>query len=149
MSKEAALRAMREARYNARSAGSATASTPVKPAARLAKAPSAEPDAPASPADALCGHRSMNGRTCTREHGHAAKSHRYSSRRPSRPLLRRAHPDACPENELSGTVTAPDGSVKKSLPLSSTTMKAGKSSTSIFQTASMPSSGYSSTSTRT
>ena len=33
---------------------------------------------------------------------------------------------------------------KKSLPLSSTTMKAGKSSTSIFQTASMPSSGYSS-----
>jgi len=36
---------------------------------------------------------------------------------------------------------------KKSLPLSSTTMKAGKSSTSIFQTASIPSSGYSSTST--
>ena len=36
---------------------------------------------------------------------------------------------------------------KKSLPLSSTTMKAGKSCTSIFQTASMPSSGYSSTST--
>ena len=38
-------------------------------------------------------------------------------------------------------------SAKKSLPLSSTTMKAGKSSTSIFQTASMPSSSYSSTST--
>ena len=38
-------------------------------------------------------------------------------------------------------------SAKKSLPLSSTTMKAGKSSTSIFQTAYMPSSGYSSTST--
>ena len=38
-------------------------------------------------------------------------------------------------------------SAKKSLPLSSTTMNAGKSSTSIFQTASMPSSGYSSTST--
>ena len=38
-------------------------------------------------------------------------------------------------------------SAKKSLPLSSTTMKAGKSSTSIFHTASMPSSGYSSTST--
>lgn len=36
------------------------------------------PDAPASPAEALCGHRSMNGRTCTREQGHAAKSHRYS-----------------------------------------------------------------------
>ncbi|NYG60762.1 hypothetical protein BJ980_003685 [Nocardioides daedukensis] len=26
----------------------------------------------------LCGHRSMNGRTCTREKGHSAKSHRYS-----------------------------------------------------------------------
>ncbi len=38
-------------------------------------------------------------------------------------------------------------SLKKSLPLSSTTMKAGKSSTSIFQIASMPSSGYSSSST--
>ena len=38
-------------------------------------------------------------------------------------------------------------SAKKSLPLSSTTMKAGKSTTSIFQTASMPSSGYSRTST--
>ena len=38
-------------------------------------------------------------------------------------------------------------SLKKSLPLSSHTMKAGKSSTSIFQMASMPSSGYSSTST--
>jgi len=36
---------------------------------------------------------------------------------------------------------------KKSLPLSSTTMKAGKSSTSIFQTASIPSSSYSSTET--
>src|SRR6187200_446944 len=36
---------------------------------------------------------------------------------------------------------------KKSLPLSSTTTKAGKSSTSIFQIASIPSSGYSSTST--
>ena len=49
---------------------------------------------------------------------------------------------------MSGTVTAPDGSVKKSLPLSSTTMNAGKSSTSIFQTASMPSSSYSSTDDR-
>ena len=35
---------------------------------------------------------------------------------------------------------------KKSFPLSSTTMKAGKSTTSIFHTASIPSSGYSSTS---
>ncbi len=44
--------------------------------------------------------------------------------------------------------TGPDGSAKKSFPLSSTTMNAGKSRTSICQTASMPSSGYSSTSTR-
>ncbi len=36
---------------------------------------------------------------------------------------------------------------KKSLPLSSTTMKAGNFSTSIFQTASIPNSGYSKTST--
>ena len=38
-------------------------------------------------------------------------------------------------------------SLKKSLPLSSTTMKAGKFSTSIRQIASIPSSGYSSVST--
>ena len=62
MSKEAALRAMREARYAERSARPA-------PAAKQADA---------KPADALCGHRSMNGRTCTRETGHAAKNHRYS-----------------------------------------------------------------------
>ena len=38
-------------------------------------------------------------------------------------------------------------SAKKSFPLSSTTMNAGKFSTSIFHTASIPSSSYSSTST--
>src|SRR5262245_9315781 len=38
-------------------------------------------------------------------------------------------------------------SLKKSLPLSSTMMKAGKSTTSMRQIASMPSSGYSTTST--
>ncbi len=38
-------------------------------------------------------------------------------------------------------------SAKRSLPLSSMTMKAGKSTTSIFQTASMPSSGNSTSST--
>ena len=38
-------------------------------------------------------------------------------------------------------------SLKKSLPLSSTTMKAGKSTTSIRQIASMPSSAYSTVST--
>ncbi len=82
MSKEAALRAMREARHDQRSARSATPSAPVEPVARPAKAKEKEkaPRTDASPAatDALCGHRSMNGRTCTREQGHAAKNHRYS-----------------------------------------------------------------------
>ena len=82
MSKEAAVRAMREARYRERSAApapaaSASASTPAKPAARPAKKPASSAAAPAPATAALCGHRSMNGRTCTREHGHAAKSHRY------------------------------------------------------------------------
>jgi hypothetical protein len=45
--------------------------TPAEPAAKVAKAAT-----PAS--DGLCGHRNMSGRTCTREHGHSAKSHRYS-----------------------------------------------------------------------
>ena len=48
---------------------------------------------------------------------------------------------------VSTGVCGPVTSAKKSLPLSSTTMNAGKSRTSIRQTASMPSSGYSSTST--
>ena len=76
------MRAMREARYNERSTGSAAASTPTRRAVRPAKGREASTGAStasaASPTDALCGHRSMNGRTCTRELGHAAKSHRYS-----------------------------------------------------------------------
>jgi hypothetical protein len=80
MSKEAALRAMREARYNARpEAGAAAprrAARPTQPRAAERAAPASPTEAPSG--DALCGHRSMNGRTCTREHGHAAKSHRYS-----------------------------------------------------------------------
>ena len=51
----------------------------------------------------------------------------------SRPLQLRS--DTAPQPRFS--------SLKKSLPLSSTTMKAGKSTTSIRQIASMPSSGYS------
>jgi hypothetical protein len=78
MSKEAAQRAMREARYSESSAGSAAAATPARPAVRPARAAAANTVASASPTDALCGHRSMSGRTCTREQGHAAKSHRYS-----------------------------------------------------------------------
>ncbi len=52
----------------------------------------------------------------------------------------------CPVSNHQSRNQIPN-SAKKSLPLSSITMKAGKSSTSIFQTASMPSSGYSRTST--
>ncbi len=81
MSKEAALRAMREARYAERSARSTAAvkpAGPARPAVQPTKAQPTDQVAPASAADALCGHRSMNGRTCTREQGHAAKSHRYS-----------------------------------------------------------------------
>lgn len=81
MSKMDALRAMREAKYEAAQKTSQKAG---------AKAPQARTRPPVAPpttttsaakaqAEALCGHRNMSGRTCTREHGHAAKSHRYSS----------------------------------------------------------------------
>ncbi|MEJ7649473.1 MAG: hypothetical protein WKF57_10635 [Nakamurella sp.] len=41
----------------------------------LAPAP---PTAAAAPEEERCGHKSMNGRACTRESGHPEKSHRYS-----------------------------------------------------------------------
>ena len=86
MSKEAALRAMREAAYAARTARSAGASATQKAAPAAKRPPAAKPTRaakaakaaePSPAADGLCGHRSMNGRSCTREQGHAAKSHRY------------------------------------------------------------------------
>jgi hypothetical protein len=76
MSKEAALRAMREAAYAERTARSTVAPKAARPALRPAAAKAVTPATPPE-TDALCGHRSMNGRTCTREQGHAAKSHRY------------------------------------------------------------------------
>lgn len=81
MSKMDGLRAMREARYaeaQAR-AGQASRTAAPAPVAPVAPEKAAKKTAPAKaePEDGLCGHRSMNGRTCTREHGHAAKSHRY------------------------------------------------------------------------
>jgi hypothetical protein len=93
MSKMDNLRAMREARYaeaaaRSKQGGAAPRATrpavaPDKPVAtKTAKA--APKAAPTSSGDAetateeLCGHRNMSGRTCTREKGHAAKSHRYS-----------------------------------------------------------------------
>lgn len=100
MSKSDALRAMREAKYAANEAR--LRAKPVHPTVQ--KAPVAGPPAVviAAPAPAevavaevapaevapaasagpaaeeACGHRNMSGRTCTRERGHAAKSHRYS-----------------------------------------------------------------------
>ncbi len=80
MSKMDGLRAMREARYAERATKAATA-TPrpaVRPAPTRAAAESPAPEPETPSAESLCGHRNMGGRTCTREQGHAAKSHRYS-----------------------------------------------------------------------
>ena len=77
MSKYEAQRAMKEAKYERyleRAKGAA-------PTTRTSTTPAAvAPDVPKQPASATdtCGHKSMNGRTCTREAGHAEKSHRYS-----------------------------------------------------------------------
>ena len=76
MSKMDGLRAMREARYE-----QAKARTKPTAAPKAAKRPAAQPADAAPPAaqqEELCGHRAISGRTCTREQGHAAKSHRYS-----------------------------------------------------------------------
>lgn len=87
MSKMDALRAMREARYEQRTAGARkpAAASPQAPAQRPTpverQATPADTAAPADaelPEDRLCGHRAISGRTCTREAGHTAKSHRYA-----------------------------------------------------------------------
>ena len=88
MSKMDGLRAMREARYEQAKKRSGTPATApkaptapaaAKPAAKPASRKAPTPEADVQPAaEALCGHRNMSGRTCTREQGHAAKSHRYS-----------------------------------------------------------------------
>lgn len=95
MSKTDAMRAMREARYEQAKARAAAKSTAAKSQLR---SPHGVTEAPADPTAAErpvpestapqpamtelevqpCGHRAISGRTCTREHGHAAKSHRYS-----------------------------------------------------------------------
>lgn len=82
MSKMDGLRAMREARY---ARGAARAATPATTTPKVPKrppvdaTPTPEPaSATGEAADRLCGHRAISGRTCTREHGHAAKSHRYA-----------------------------------------------------------------------
>ena len=81
MSKMDDLRAMREARYEE------AAARPSKPGAapKRVQKPAPEPVEaqrpaadPEPPGESLCGHRAISGRTCTREKGHASKSHRYS-----------------------------------------------------------------------
>jgi hypothetical protein len=82
MSKMDNLRAMREARYARGEARAAQASRarpmpPVAPVASCSAAPAPSADDPVADEEP-CGHRNLSGRTCTREKGHAAKSHRYS-----------------------------------------------------------------------
>ncbi len=80
MSKMDALRAMREAKYEAAQKAGAKApqARTRPPVAPPATTPAAKAKPSAASPDTLCGHRNMSGRTCTREQGHAAKSHRYS-----------------------------------------------------------------------
>ena len=84
MSKMDGLRAMREAKYAEAAKRAAKPTAAPRKAARPApepleaERPAAPPDPLEAPSEQLCGHRNMGGRTCTREHGHAAKSHRYS-----------------------------------------------------------------------
>ncbi len=79
MSKMDNLRAMREAKYAAAAGRSSQAAAPKKPPVR----PEPRTDVEATPEQkpgqpALCGHRAISGRVCTREQGHSEKSHRYS-----------------------------------------------------------------------
>lgn len=94
MSKADAQRALREAKYARISASGPTrreaaaaaaaaaggeapqAPAPPKPTVKPARAAKSSPAATA-PASELCGHKSMNGRACTRPAGHSEKSHRY------------------------------------------------------------------------
>ena len=81
MSKMDGLRAMREAKYAAATKRAGAPTTAPRKAAKPAVAAVAPPAAASvtgASDERLCGHRNMSGRSCTREHGHAAKSHRYS-----------------------------------------------------------------------
>jgi hypothetical protein len=78
MSKMDDMRAMLEARYEQRMARAAKPTAARKAVARPSPEPAEAQPSAAEPEVQLCGHRSINGRTCTREKAHAAKSHRYS-----------------------------------------------------------------------
>jgi hypothetical protein len=78
MSKMDNLRAMREARYE-QAAARAAKNTPRRASApMIPDAPKVAVAADSESEEALCGHRAIRGRTCTREAGHAVKSHRYA-----------------------------------------------------------------------
>ena len=80
MSKMDDLRAMREARYEQMTAraGKPAASPTKKKLPALPRVEVEDSAVRPEPGEGLCGHRAISGRTCTREQGHAAKSHRYS-----------------------------------------------------------------------
>ena len=79
MSKMDGLRAMREARYQQAASRSPQPTTrPKAPEKQAVRAVEREVPAQDDEAPALCGHKAISGRTCTREAGHASKSHRYS-----------------------------------------------------------------------
>jgi hypothetical protein len=80
MSKMDDLRAMREARYEEMTARASkkpagSPGSPVKAPAAVKAVKAVKPEAAAG---ALCGHRAISGRTCTRDQGHSEASHRYS-----------------------------------------------------------------------
>ncbi len=81
MSKMDGLRAMREARFQEAATRATKSTTFTEPGDQRGRI-SAEVQLPgvnqADAAPALCGHRAISGRTCTRVHGHTSKSHRYS-----------------------------------------------------------------------
>jgi hypothetical protein len=88
MSKLDAQRAMREAKYARNSASAlsrrdaaAVGGTPAPaaptPSTKPAQTVAAAPATAAAPENERCGHKSMNGRACTRDAAHPEKSHRY------------------------------------------------------------------------
>jgi hypothetical protein len=83
MGKTEDMRAMKDQRRAA-----AAVARPAPAAARPRSAPTAAPTPAAAPAaaptpagDALCGHRSIGNKSCTRPAGHAEKNHRYAAER--------------------------------------------------------------------
>ena len=79
MSKVDAMRALREARYAAASKAAPAAEPRPSTQARPAPRKAATTEVPAADG-ALCGHRNMGGKSCTRELDHVkngTKNHRY------------------------------------------------------------------------